>query len=91
MDRARAGGGEADPDVAAELRVGAGHERGELLVRGLDELDLLAVLVEAAEDAVDAVAGVAVDPADAVGSEPLEDVGADGLGHPRIATPVAAC
>ena len=56
VDRARPGGRQADADVAAELGVRARHEGGELLVGGLDELDLLAVLVEAAEDPVDAVA-----------------------------------
>ena len=38
MDRARAGGRHADADLAGELRVGAGHERGHLLVAHLDEL-----------------------------------------------------
>ena len=66
VDRARPGGREADADVAAELRVRAGHERRQFLVRGLDELDRVAVLVKAAEDPVDAVAGIAVDTADAV-------------------------
>ena len=81
VDRARPGGREADADVAAELRVRAGHECRELLVGGLDELDRVAVLVEAAEDPVDAVAGIAVDAGDAVPVEPLEDVRADGLRH----------
>jgi hypothetical protein len=79
VDRARPGGREADPDLAAELGVGARHERRELLMGGLDELDLLAVLVKAAEDPVDAVAGIAVDAGDAVPVEPLEDVRADRL------------
>jgi hypothetical protein len=50
-------------------------------VRRLDELDLVAVLVEAAEDAVDPVARVAVHAADAVLVQPLQDVGADRLSH----------
>ena len=33
VDRARARGREADADLAGELRVAAGHERGHLLVR----------------------------------------------------------
>jgi hypothetical protein len=81
VDRTRSRGGEADADLAGELRVRAGHERRELLVRGLDELDPLAVLVEAAEDAVDPVAGVAEHAVDAVLVQAGEDVGADRLGH----------
>jgi hypothetical protein len=81
MDGARARGRHADPDLAGELGVGAGAERGDLLVPGLDELDLSAVLVEAAEDPVDAVAGIAVHPADTVLVQTLQDVRSDGFRH----------
>ena len=46
VDRARARGRHAHADLARELGVGAGGEGGELLVAQLDELDLLADLVE---------------------------------------------
>jgi hypothetical protein len=66
--------------------VRAGGERRELLVAGLDEADLVADLVEAAEDAVDPVAGIPVDLLDAPLGEALEDEAADGRrGH------VASC
>ncbi len=38
VDRAGAGGRQADPDLAGELGVRAGHERGHLLMADLDEL-----------------------------------------------------
>jgi hypothetical protein len=67
--------------------VRAGRECGDLLVPRLHELDVFAVLVEAAEHPVDPVAGIAVDPVDAVFVESLQYVGADGFGHvvsPRV-------
>src|SRR3954453_19639955 len=81
MDRARPGCGQADADVAAELRVRARHERRELLMGGLDELDLAAVLMEAAEDAVDPVPGIAVDRSHAVSVQPLEGGCANRFSH----------
>jgi hypothetical protein len=65
VDRTGTGGGHADADLAGELRVGAGGERRDLLVAHLHELDLVADLVERAQQTVDAVAGVAVDAIDA--------------------------
>src|SRR3712207_5654492 len=78
-----AGGREAYDHLAGELGVGAGAEGGDLLVAGLNELDLVAVLVKAAQDAVDAVAGVAVYAVDAVLVKALEDIGSDGFGDER--------
>jgi hypothetical protein len=66
--------------------VRAGHERPQLFARGLDELDPVAVLAEAAEDAVDAVAGVPVDLPHAVLSQPLEDVRANRLSPGNLAS-----
>src|SRR5581483_6381003 len=60
MDRARTGGGEADADFAGELGMRARHEGGELLVARLDELHLF-IAPERTHDAVDAIAGIAVD------------------------------
>ncbi len=47
----------------------------------LDELDLPVGAVEGPEHAVDAVAGVAVDPPDTPGVKPLDEEIANGLGH----------
>jgi hypothetical protein len=84
VDRPGAGGGEAHADLAGELRVRAGHERRELLVADLDELDLVPELVEGAEDAVDPVARIAVDaPHAPLAGQAAEEEGADVLGHRR--------
>ena len=68
-------------DLPGELRVADGHEGGHLLVPRLDEGDPVIVAVEGAQEAVDAVAGVAEDVGDAPLREPLEDLIADVLGH----------
>src|SRR5204863_3140603 len=81
VDRARAGGGYADADLTREFRVAAGHEGSHLLVSDLDELGVAACAVEGAEEGVDAVAGVAVDPVDAPLGEPFEDVVSDEFRH----------
>ena len=47
----------------------------------LDQLDLVTDLVEGAEDAVDAVAGIAVDALHAERAQPLEHEGSDGVRH----------
>ena len=62
VDRAGTGGGDAHADLAGELGVGAGHERGHLLMPHLHEVELVAGPVERADQAVDAVAGIAEDP-----------------------------
>ena len=69
------------PDLAGELRVRAGRERGDLLVAHLHELDLVAEVVEGAQDAVDAVARVAVDALDAPPGEALEHEVTDCRSH----------
>ena len=51
VDRAGARGGDADADLAGELRMAAGHERGHLLVANLDELGISVRAVEGAEEA----------------------------------------
>ncbi len=73
MDRARAGGRQADADLAGELRVRTRHEGGHLLVAHLDELHPLLGARERAHDPVDAVARVAVDAPDAPVGEPLDE------------------
>ena len=62
VDRAGTGSGHAHADLSRELRVGARRERRYLLVGRLGELDAVADLVEGAEQPVDAVTGITVDP-----------------------------
>jgi len=83
MRRARPAGRKADAEFAGEFGMRRGHECGHLFVPHLDEFDSGAVLLrplERAEHAVDAVAGIAVDSADAPAFEPLDEKVA---GHPR--------
>jgi hypothetical protein len=80
MDRPRPRGREADAQLAGELRMPAGHERAHLFVPCLDELHVVAV-GEREYDAVDPVAGIAVDAAHGPLAEALEHVLADGHGH----------
>src|SRR5207248_10256307 len=81
MARSGPGRGDADADLAGELRVAARHERGHLLVARLDELGVAACAVERAEKRVDPVAGVAVDAPYAPFAQPLEDVVGDEFSH----------
>jgi hypothetical protein len=80
VDRARAGGRHAHARLAGELGVRARHEGGDLLVRHLDEREALLGARERAQDAVDAVAGIAVDPVDAPRAQALQHEIAD-VGH----------
>jgi hypothetical protein len=81
MDRARPGGRHADPRPAGELGMRAGHERRDLLVRHLDELEAVLGAAQGAEDAVDPIARIAVDPPDAPLRQPLQHEIADGPAH----------
>src|ERR671930_447062 len=81
MDRARSRRGQADADLARPLGVRAGHEGGLLLVPNLDELQLVLVALERADDCVDPVAGIAVDPLDAVVGESLQEEVGGQLSH----------
>jgi serine phosphatase RsbU (regulator of sigma subunit) len=64
--------------------VGAGHEGRHLLVADLDELGPVLAAAERADDAVDAVAGIAVDALHAPGRvKAVEQVVGDCLGHWR--------
>ena len=77
------------PELAGELGIGGGHERGHFLVPRLDELDLALGAVERAEDAVDAVAGIAEDHAHAPCVQPLNEKVADRLCHgPKLSLTV---
>src|SRR5690606_35527062 len=81
MDRARPRRRHAHADLARELRVRASHERRHLLVPDLDEVHPVAGRIQRAEEAVDAVTRVTVDPADPPVVQALDDVVADGVGH----------
>ena len=87
VDRARAGGRQAHPHLSGPLGVSAGHERGHLLVAGLDELDLIVVAIECSERRVDAVARVAVDALRSPLGEALQHEIGNGLGHARSSYP----
>lgn len=72
MDGAGTGGRQADPGLPGELGVGAGHERRGFFVAGLDELQRLTGAAEGADQAVDTVSGVAVDPSDPPLRQPFQ-------------------
>jgi hypothetical protein len=78
VDRAGTGRAQADADLAGELRVRAGHERGLLLVPHLDEVDRVARAVDRGDDTVDAVARIAEDAPHAPGAQALDQKIADG-------------
>ena len=77
----RAGRREADADFATELGVAAGHERGRFLMPLLDELNLVDGTIERTEDAVDAVARVAVNATHAPRCEASDESIGYGVGH----------
>jgi hypothetical protein len=79
--RAGTGGRHADADLAGELGVGRGHERRHLLVADLDELERQVVALEGAEQAVDAVAGIAEDLLHPPLGQALPEKVGDGFGH----------
>src|SRR5512142_1169841 len=64
MDRAGAGGGDARADLPGELGVRTRHERGHLLVPGLDELRVIADVLERAQERVDPITGISIDAVD---------------------------
>ena len=64
VDGTRAGCRHADTDLAGELGMRAGHERGHLLVARLHKFRFVIVPSERAEYAVDAVAREAIDAGD---------------------------
>jgi hypothetical protein len=53
VNRARAGGGEAHAQPTGEFRVPAGHEGAHFLVARREELDLLLIAGQGADDSVD--------------------------------------
>ena len=88
MHGSRARRREADADLATELGVAAGHERGRFLVSRLDERDPFGGTVERADDAVDAVTGIAVDATHAPSHQARDEGIGNGVGHDSwVATP----
>ena len=81
MDRARPGGRVAEPDLAGELGMGRGHERGHLFVADLDIIHEVLGLLERDVQPADAVAGIAVDPLQPPFVEALPDEFRDILRH----------
>src|SRR6185312_12849502 len=81
MDRSGPGGGHAHAHLARPLRVAAGHEGGHLLVPDLDQLWIPLRAVERAEQGVDPVSRVAVDPVDTPFPQTGEDEISNELGH----------
>ena len=81
MHGSRAGRREADADLATELGVAAGHERGHLLVPDLDQLGIALGPIECAEERVDAVARVAVNATHAPSCEASDESVGYGVGH----------
>jgi hypothetical protein len=91
VDRARAGGGQADADLARELRVPDGLQRAHLLVPRLDERRRVVGLAERGDDAVDAVAGVGEDLLDPPLPQPPQDVVPHRLRHVRTVPASSPC
>ena len=81
VDRTGSRGGHAHAEVAGELGVAAGHERGEFFMACLDELHLVAGPVECAHQAVDAVSRIAEDAPHPPLPQSLEQVIAGSDGH----------
>src|SRR5690606_15172520 len=81
VDGARPGSRQTDPDLTGELRVRAGHEGGEFLVAGLDELDAVFRAIERTQETVDAVPRKTEDPTDSPFMEAIDDEVAYGAGH----------
>ena len=81
VDRAGAGGGDADADLVGELGMAAGHEGGHLLVPRLDELRVAVGAVERPQESVDPVARIAEQAMYSPFAQAFQDVVGDELGH----------
>ena len=81
VDRAGTGGGEADAELAGELRVAHGRHRTDLFVAHVDVADPVVARAERLHEAVDPVARKAEDGVHAPLAEPLDEQVRSGLGH----------
>ena len=88
VDRTGPRRGHAHAHLSGELGVGAGHERGHLLVTRLHELGLVPTLAQRPEDPVDAITGKAVQPRDTPLLEPRHQVVADCFRHRLLSSRV---
>jgi hypothetical protein len=79
---ARSAAAGADGELAAQMRLGPGRERGDLLVPYMDPLDL-ALAADGVSEPVQAVADDAVDPLDARSGERLGELICDRFCHRR--------
>jgi hypothetical protein len=84
VNRAWARRGHAHANLAGELGMGAGHERSQLFMTGLDERHAIARAIERAQQSVDAVSGVSINSCHAPLGQSLEDVIRHRLSHRRI-------
>jgi hypothetical protein len=82
MDRTRARRAETDAEFARELRVRGRHERRLLFMPHLHEFEPVGGPVDRGDDAVDAVARIAVDAPNAPRKEAFDQEIADG--HERV-------
>ena len=64
MDGARPGGRQANTDLAGQLSMTTGHEGGFFFMAHLNEMDFLFRPAKRADNAVDPVARIPVDPFD---------------------------
>src|SRR3569623_38061 len=83
MNRARARGRETHADFASELGMRASHERSHLLMTRLHEGNLPLDALERAHDAVDAVAGIAVDAAHTPLPQTVQEKVGGGVAHTK--------
>src|SRR3569833_2545304 len=83
MNRARTRGGEAHADFAGEFGVRANHECSHLYMTRQHEGDLPLDELERAHDAVDAVAGIAVDAAHTPLPQTVQEKVGGGVAHTK--------
>ena len=69
------------PELARELGPGAGHEGGRFFMPNLNEADLVLMLAQSFDDAVDAIAGYSEDGIDAPVEQSFNQNVTCGLSH----------
>src|SRR5437764_15224648 len=81
MDRARAGGGEANADLTGEFGMGTSHERRHLFVPHLYVLDGVTRAIDRADDTVNSIARITVNPLQPPLGDSLDQKVARGFSH----------
>src|SRR5712675_2291804 len=84
MGGARARSRDADTQAPGKLGISRCHKRSHLFVPGLDELDFFVGAIEGAKHAVDAVAGIAEEVANAPLMQTLDKKITYSLGHGKL-------